>query len=81
MAEYATPPFFFHDLIAAERAAERKTEMDKWMRRKLDYLRAQLQKQELQLAVAKDSGDNEAVARLERQVETTKSDMVRVIGA
>lgn len=55
--------------------------MDKWMRRKLDYLRAQLQKQELQLAVAKDGGDTEAVARLERQVETTKSDMVRVIGA
>ncbi|MGC1274131.1 MAG: hypothetical protein WBC44_10525 [Planctomycetaceae bacterium] len=54
--------------------------MDKWMRRRLDYLRSQLQRQEVQLDVAKGQKDPDAVSRLERQIETTKSDMVRVIG-
>jgi hypothetical protein len=54
--------------------------MDKWMRRRLDYLRSQLQKQEQQLDVAKDKGDDDAVVRIEREVETTKRDMVGVIG-
>ncbi|HEX6983841.1 MAG TPA: hypothetical protein VF170_00630, partial [Planctomycetaceae bacterium] len=54
--------------------------MDKWMRRRLDYLRSQLQRQELQLDVAKGQKDPEAISRLERQIEATKSDMVRVIG-
>jgi len=54
--------------------------MDKWMRRRLDYLRSQLQRQEMQLDVAKGRSDADAVVRLEREVETTKKDMVRVIG-
>lgn len=54
--------------------------MDKWMRRRLDYLRSQLQRQEQQLDIAKDRADADAVVRLEREVETTKKDMVRVIG-
>ena len=54
--------------------------MDKWMKRRLDLLRSQLQRQELQLSVAKDGSDTASVERLQRDVETTKRDMVRVIG-
>jgi len=54
--------------------------MDKWMRRRLDYLRSQLQRQEVQLDVARGLSDPEAISRLEKQIESTKSDMVRVIG-
>jgi hypothetical protein len=53
--------------------------MNKWMRRRLDNLRSQLQRQEVELDVAKRRNDLEAVSRIERQVETTKADMVRVI--
>ncbi|MBA3313473.1 MAG: hypothetical protein M3552_21010 [Planctomycetota bacterium] len=53
--------------------------MNKWMKRRLDNLRSQLQRQELELDVAKRRNDNDAVSRIERQVEVTKADMVRVI--
>lgn len=53
--------------------------MNKWMRRRLDYLRSQLQRQELELDVAKRRNDSDAVARIEQQVASTKADMVRVI--
>ena len=53
--------------------------MNKWMRRRIDNLRTQLQRQEQQLDVARDRDDGEEVARLERQVETTKGEMVRII--
>jgi hypothetical protein len=65
---------------AGDHAAERRKVMDKWMRRRLDYLRSQLQRQEVQLDVAKGQQDPDAVSRMERQIETTKSEMVRVIG-
>ena len=53
--------------------------MTKWMRRRLDFLRAQLQKQEQDLDVAKRRNDEAAISRIEREVETTKVEMVRVI--
>ena len=53
--------------------------MNKWTRRRLDYLRTQLQKHELDLDVAKRRNDHEAIDRIEREVATTKSEMVRVI--
>lgn len=53
--------------------------MNKWMRRRLDYLRSQLQRQELELDVAKRRNDLDAMARIEQQVASTKADMVRVI--
>lgn len=53
--------------------------MNKWMRRRLDYLRSQLQKQEMDLDVARRRNDTSAIDRIEREVETTKVEMVRVI--
>lgn len=53
--------------------------MNKWMRRRIDHLRSELQKQEQQLNVAKDRNNLDEVERLERQVATTKGEMVRVI--
>lgn len=55
--------------------------MNKWMKRKIDNLRSQLQRQELQLDVARDRNDDEEITRLELQVEATKGEMVRIISS
>ncbi len=55
--------------------------MNKWMRRRIDNLRVQLERQEIQLNVARDREDMAEVERLERQVEFTKGEMVRIISS
>lgn len=55
--------------------------MNKWMRRRIDNLRVQLERQEVQLDVARGREDVAEIERLERQVETTKGEMVRIISS
>ena len=55
--------------------------MDKRTKKRLDALRAKLQKLEQQVAGAKRQPDDaDETARLEREVAATKEQMLRVIG-
>ena len=54
--------------------------MEKWVRRKLNFLYDQLAKQEKDLNIARTRGDEATVARLERELAATKADMVRAVG-